>query len=79
VTVDGDLASVGSSNVDIRSFTLNAEANLLVYGPAQVEAISALQESYFAGSTELTAEAWARRPFLHTIAENLARLISPLL
>ena len=79
VSVDGDLATIGSSNVDIRSFTLNAEANLILYAPDQVRRLNTLQERYFSGSRELLAKDWASRPFPRKIAENLARLISPLL
>lgn len=79
VSIDDDLATIGSSNVDIRSFTLNAEANLIVYSVDQVRRINRLHERYFEGSRELTAETWAKRPFYRKIAENLARLISPLL
>ncbi|WP_234893163.1 cardiolipin synthase [Sphingobium yanoikuyae] len=79
VSVDGDLATIGSSNVDIRSFTLNAEANLILYAPDQVCRLNTLQERYFSGSRELLAKDWASRPFHRKIAENLARLISPLL
>lgn len=33
MTVDGDIALLGSTNMDIRSFALNAEINLVVYDP----------------------------------------------
>jgi cardiolipin synthase len=79
VSIDDDLAAIGSSNADIRSFTLNAEANLILYAPDQVRRLYVLQERYFAGSRELSAEDWTQRPFHRKIAENLARLISPLL
>jgi len=79
VVVDDDIASIGSSNVDIRSFTLNAEANLLVYGAEQLHALEPILDRYRAGSIELTAEGWRHRPFQRKIAENVARLISPLL
>ncbi|EQB10799.1 MULTISPECIES: cardiolipin synthase [Sphingobium] len=79
ITVDDDLATIGSSNVDIRSFTLNAEANLVIYTPGEVRRVRAVEERYFEGSRELTYQDWARRPFMRKIAENLARLISPLL
>src|SRR3546814_11203705 len=75
VSVDGDLATIGSSNVDIRSFTLNAEANLILYAPDQVRRLNTLQERYFSGSRELLEKDWASRPFHRKIAANLARLI----
>jgi cardiolipin synthase len=79
VTVDDNLAIVGSVNMDIRSFALNAEMALLVYDPAVVTAMRAVQERYFADSIELTPEEWARRPLWRRIAQNTARLADSLL
>ena len=79
VTVDDDLAIVGSVNMDIRSFALNAEMALLVYDPAVVTAMREVQERYFADSIELTREAWARRPLWRRVAQNTARLADSLL
>ena len=79
VTIDDDLAIVGSVNMDIRSFALNAEVALLVYDPAVVSAMRVVQERYFADSTELTADAWAQRPWWLRVAQNTARLGDSLL
>jgi cardiolipin synthase len=79
VTIDDDLAIVGSVNMDIRSFALNAEVALLVYDPAVVAAMRVVQERYFADSTELTADAWAQRPLWLRVAQNTARLGDSLL
>lgn len=78
VVTDDDLAAIGSSNVDIRSFQLNAEAMLLIYGAHAVEN-AALLDDYSARSTELDRVSWARRPLHNKVIENIARLISPLL
>lgn len=79
VSVDDDLAIIGSVNMDIRSFALNAEMALLVYDPAVVTAMRVVQEKYFADSIELTPEEWARRPLWRRIAQNTARLADSLL
>jgi len=79
VTIDDDLAIVGSVNMDIRSFALNAEVALLVYDPAVVAAMRVIQDKYFAESIELTSEAWARRPLWVRVAQNTARLGDSLL
>lgn len=78
VVADDDLVAIGSSNVDIRSFQLNAEAMLLIYGAGRIEG-AALLNDYAAHSCELDQAEWSRRPFHHKVLENLARLISPLL
>lgn len=79
VSIDGRLAIVGSSNVDLRSFELNEEVSLLLYGGSAVETLVALQAGYIENSTQLDLVAWRRRPIPRRFAENLARLISPLL
>ena len=79
LTVDDDIASIGSSNVDIRSFTLNAEANLIVYDPAVVATLCKIQRRYFTNSLELDIEQWRQRPRYRKVEENIARLVSPLL
>jgi len=79
VSIDEDIAIVGSVNMDIRSFSLNAEVALIVYDPAVVGALRSVQEKYIAHATELTAEAWARRPLWLRVAQNTARLGDSLL
>ncbi len=79
VSIDGELAIVGSSNVDLRSFQLNEEVSLLLYGAPTVPALLAIQDAYIAASDHLDLIAWRERPFPRRFAENLARLISPLL
>jgi cardiolipin synthase len=79
VSIDDDLAIVGSVNMDIRSFALNAEVALLVYDPAVVTAMRAVQERYFTDAIELTRETWGRRPLWLRVAQNTARLADSLL
>jgi cardiolipin synthase len=79
MTVDDDIAMLGSTNMDIRSFALNAEINLVVYDPAVVRAMSQVQERYFANSETLSAEVWQRRPLIQKVLQNSARLADSLL
>ena len=79
VSIDDDLAIVGSVNMDIRSFALNAEVALLVYDPTVVAVMRAVQERYIAASLTLTREEWARRPLWRKVAQNTARLADSLL
>jgi cardiolipin synthase A/B len=74
LTVDGSVALVGSTNIDIRSFALNAEILLVIYDPEVVANLRALQEKYFAHSDVLTAQDWERRSLLLKVAQNTARL-----
>jgi cardiolipin synthase len=77
--IDDSVALIGSSNLDIRSFVLNAEVMLMVYDRDVARRLAVEQDRYFANSGLLTAAAWGRRSFGRKLAGNLARLLSPLL
>lgn len=79
LSIDGSIAVLGSANIDIRSFALNAEASLIAYDPAVVAQLRAVQERYLAASDELDLATWCRRPTLQRVAQNLARLMDSLL
>lgn len=79
VSIDGRLAIVGSSNVDIRSFQLNEEASLILYDSPSVEALNRIQRDYIVNSDKLDLAQWRGRAPLAKLAENLARLVTPLL
>jgi cardiolipin synthase len=79
LSVDDSVALIGSSNLDIRSFALNAELMLMIYDLGVLAQLAVEQESYFANSRTLTRAAWGQRSFGSKLAQNLARLLSPLL
>lgn len=79
VGIDGRLAIVGSSNVDIRSFQLNQEAVMLLYGRSAADALDAVQRGYLDASDELDLATWRRRSWPRRLGENAARFVGPLL
>lgn len=79
MSVDDTVAMIGSSNMDIRSFSLNAEVLLICYDPAVAADLHAQENCYMEGSTLLDEAAWARRPLYVKSFQRLARLFSPLL
>jgi cardiolipin synthase len=79
VTVDSDIAMIGSSNIDVRSFFLNYEVSAFIYDTDQASVLRMLQVQYMEDSTEIFAEEWRKRPVYKRAAENLARLLTPLL
>ncbi|MBV9842444.1 MAG: cardiolipin synthase [Sphingomonadaceae bacterium] len=79
VSIDGRLAVVGSSNVDIRSFQLNEEVSLLLYDAPEIERLEAFQRGYLDNSDRIDLDAWRKRPAIRRLGENFARLVSPLL
>jgi cardiolipin synthase len=79
LSIDDSAALIGTSNLDIRSFALNAEVMLVIYDSGVVARLTAEQERYFANSRLLTLATWNQRPFGRRFAQSLARLLSPLL
>jgi cardiolipin synthase len=79
VSIDGALAVLGSSNVDLRSFQLNEEASLLLYDRDSVARVEAVQRDWMAHSDPIEATAWDKRPFPRKVAENIARMVGSLL
>ncbi len=77
-TIDDDVAVIGSSNMDIRSFELNMEVSLLVRGASFVREMRAIEDGYRRDSRELTLDDWMRQPLRSTVLDNLARLTSAL-
>lgn len=79
VVIDGVWATVGSSNMDWRSFLHNAEANAVIVD----RRFGAEMESMFfrdiGASQELTYEAWLRRGWLARCSEWFARKLEILL
>jgi cardiolipin synthase A/B len=79
LSVDDSIALLGSTNIDIRSFALNAEASFIVYDSAVTAKLRALQEAYLAESDLLDLASWRQRPFTQRVVQNLARLADSLL
>jgi cardiolipin synthase len=77
-TIDDDVAVIGSSNMDMRSFQLNAEVSLMVRGKSFVAQMREVEDGYRRVSRELTLDEWMRQPLRSTVLDNLARLTSAL-
>ncbi len=79
VSIDGEVAWVGSCNMDLRSFELNEEVIALFFSRTITAGLEAIEESYMQGSEQVELERWKRRPFVDQLVQNLTRLVSPLL
>lgn len=77
-SVDDRIAVVGSSNMDMRSFALNYEVVMMITGAGPLRALAQVQDTYRGLSTELTLEAWRRRPWRSVGVDNLMRLTATL-
>ncbi|WP_298584829.1 cardiolipin synthase [uncultured Kocuria sp.] len=78
VLIDDDAAVVGSSNMDIRSFVLDHEVNLLVVDQDFVSCLDELVDDYRQHSHELELADWLARPWYQKYLDNTARLTSAL-
>ncbi|MFC7945328.1 MULTISPECIES: cardiolipin synthase [unclassified Microbacterium] len=78
LTIDEEVAVVGSSNMDMRSFGLNLEVSMLVRGEEFVAEMREVEDKYRSLSRELTLEEWMQQPLRSTVLDNLARLTSAL-
>lgn len=79
VRIDDELCLVGSMNMDLRSLELNGEAGLLIYDRDFSSLLGEQERQYMAESEKLRLRDWRTRPLRRRIAENLARLFSPVL
>lgn len=77
-SIDDDIAVIGSSNMDQRSFSLNLEVSMMVHGKSFVRDLDEVTDYYREHSRELTLEEWMKQPMRSTLLDNLARLTSAL-
>lgn len=79
VIVDGELASIGTSNMDMRSFHLNFEVNAFLYRTISTQKLVAEYLSDLEYSKQLEYQTFQQRHFGFRLLESTARLLSPLL
>jgi cardiolipin synthase len=76
ISIDDDIAVIGSSNMDIRSFQLNLEVTLVCYNTQVVSNLRTIEAEYMRCAHPLRLETWQARPLLTKFFDNLARLTS---
>ncbi|HWO75915.1 MAG TPA: cardiolipin synthase [Bacillus sp. (in: firmicutes)] len=79
IVVDGEVASVGTANIDTRSFKLNFEVNAIIYDDQVAQRLEALFMEDSQKSTELTLESYRQRSNGIKFKEAISRLLSPIL
>lgn len=77
-TIDDEVAVLGSSNMDMRSFSLNMEVSVMLLGAETVDLMRSVESGYREISRELTLEDWLRRPMIAKYVDNVARLTATL-
>ena len=71
--IDGVWATVGSTNLDWRSFLHNWELNAVVLGPEFGRQVQVMFDKDLAASDQITLERWRQRPLDQRIKESFAR------
>lgn len=77
--VDGALSLMGSTNLDLRSFDLNFENNVLLQSAAVTRAIRARQNDYLRQSVPITMAQVLAWPRWRRIWNNLLAMLGPVL
>lgn len=79
MVIDDEVATIGTTNIDVRSFSLNFEINALVYDEAIAIECRRLFEVDQEGSFEMTPERYEQRGKWTKVREAVSRLLSPIL
>jgi cardiolipin synthase A/B len=78
-TVDDAFALFGSANLDVRSFNLNFELSMLLYGSPATNRLRDIQNAYLEQSDRVEVGEWAKRAAWTQYADTAVSLLSPLL
>ncbi len=79
LVVDEEVASIGTVNIDARSFRLNFEISALVYDAEVARSVTEAFRKDLADCELLTLERYESRPHWIRFKESIARLLSPIL
>jgi len=79
ISVDSDICSIGSTNIDIRSFSINYEINAVLYSHALANELEETFERDLTHCTEFDPAEYRRRSIAIRFRDSVARLLSPLL
>lgn len=77
--VDHEVASVGTANMDIRSFMINSEINAFIYDNKTVNQLYQMFERDLEDSRRITEAEFQQKGFGKRMVESFCRLFSPLL
>ena len=77
--VDSSVFCYGTANMDIRSFALNFEVNVVVYDEKKALEMEGLFRKDLEYCTQITKDSYAGRSLKLRVKEQVSRLLSPLL
>jgi len=79
VCVDSKVCSIGSANMDIRSFSINYETNIVVYDESITRELEADFERDMQTCVDFSVSTYDRQPLGTRLLDSVMRLSSPLL
>ncbi len=79
ITIDSEICSIGSANIDIRSFSINYELNAVFYSEQVAKRLEADFARDLTYCKEFDPEEYHKRSAVMRFRDSVARLLSPLL
>lgn len=79
LTIDGKVSLIGSSNLDLRSFDLNYENNILLQDEAITQAIAQRQQEYIEQSDKVELHSVLAWRYYRRVWNNVIATIGPIL
>ena len=76
---DDTLSTVGSTNMDFRSFEHNFEVNAFMYDPSSALLLKGIFLQDQKDAILLQRKTWIKRPWYQKAQESIVRLLAPLL
>jgi cardiolipin synthase len=78
MSIDDDIAVIGSSNLDMRSLQLNLEVTLICYASKVVADLRQIEANYIRKSKQVHLQEWKTRSARKILFENISRLTAAL-
>jgi cardiolipin synthase len=79
ISIDSESCSIGSANIDIRSFSINYELNAVFYNKEIAKELETDFERDLAYCSEFDPAAYQKRGTVSRFRDSVARILSPLL
>jgi cardiolipin synthase len=79
LVADGILSIIGTANMDLRSFELNFEVNVMLYDRKFSEQLRTVFFKDLEDAEKIDKDAWCQRPAYNQLPERIARLFSHVL
>ena len=79
IVIDDEASTVGTANIDVRSFSLNFEVNAFIYDRTLSHELAEIFEKDIFDCTELTLEKYENRSGIIKFKESISRLLAPIL